>query len=118
MSKCRTYGVLCRTLDEMPQRAWNDCVARLLLAPWMAMSRTPQLTSLVLLSLLRIMYWYHTYRSHFRLAKVLSLSNNGISACMVGGASDMKTQDDAIAGRYPLVFVTPEKVICLHSFSQ
>lgn len=35
---------------------------------------------------------------------------------MVGGASDMKTQDDAIAGRYPLVFVTPEKVIGLHSF--
>ena len=30
---------------------------------------------------------------------------------MVGGASDMKTENDAIAGRYPLVFVTPEKVI-------
>ena len=44
---------------------------------------------------------------------MLSLSNNGISACMVGGASDMKTENDAIAGRYPLVFVTPEKVIGL-----
>ena len=48
------------------------------------------------------------------LAKVLSLRNNGISACMVGGASDIKTEDDAIKGRFPLVFVTPEKVIgCL-----
>lgn len=84
----------------------------------MSMSRTSQLTSLVSLSVLRIVCWYHTYRSHLCLAKVLSLSNNGISACMVGGASDMKTQDDAIAGRYPLVFITPEKVIGLHTFSQ
>ena len=30
---------------------------------------------------------------------------------MVGGASDTKTEDDAIKGRFPLVFVTPEKVI-------
>ena len=43
-------------------------------------------------------------------AKVLSLKNNGISACLVGGSSDLRTEEKAIAGEFPLVFVTPEKV--------
>lgn len=42
-------------------------------------------------------------------AKVLSLRNNGISACLVGGSSDLRTEEKAIAGEFPLVFVTPEK---------
>lgn len=42
--------------------------------------------------------------------KVLSLRNNGISACLVGGSSDLRTEEKAIAGEFPLVFVTPEKV--------
>lgn len=42
--------------------------------------------------------------------KVLSLKNNGISACLVGGSSDLRTEEKAIAGEFPLVFVTPEKV--------
>lgn len=42
--------------------------------------------------------------------KVLSLRNNGISACFVGGSSDKRTEDKAISGHFPLVFVTPEKV--------
>lgn len=45
-----------------------------------------------------------------RRAKVLSLKNNGISACLVGGSSDLRTEGKAIAGEFPLVFVTPEKV--------
>lgn len=47
---------------------------------------------------------FHTF------LKVLSLRNNGISACFVGGSSDMRTEDKAISGHFPLVFVTPEKV--------
>lgn len=43
--------------------------------------------------------------------QVLSLSNNGISACLVGGSSNTKTEDKAMAGEFPLVFITPEKVI-------
>lgn len=46
-----------------------------------------------------------------RLGKVLSLRSNGISACMVGGSSDLRTEEKAIAGEFPLVFVTPEKVL-------
>eukprot|EP00903_Cladosiphon_okamuranus_P019699 g18102.t1 len=42
--------------------------------------------------------------------QVLSLKNNGISACLVGGSSDLRTEEKAIAGEFPLVFVTPEKV--------
>ncbi|CAN0364664.1 unnamed protein product, partial [Hapterophycus canaliculatus] len=42
--------------------------------------------------------------------QVLSLSNNGISACLVGGSSDLRTEEKAIAGEFPLVFATPEKV--------
>ena len=45
-----------------------------------------------------------------RCEKVLSLKNNGISACLVGGSSDLRTEEKAIAGEFPLVFVTPEKV--------
>ncbi len=42
--------------------------------------------------------------------KVLSLRNNGISACLVGGSSDLKTEERATRGEFPLVFITPEKV--------
>ncbi|CAM9820322.1 unnamed protein product, partial [Ectocarpus sp. 4 AP-2014] len=42
--------------------------------------------------------------------QVLSLASNGISACLVGGSSDLRTEENAIKGDYPLVFVTPEKV--------
>ena len=43
--------------------------------------------------------------------KVLSLKNNGISACFVGGSADMRTEAKAMSGHFPLVFITPEKVI-------
>jgi len=49
-------------------------------------------------------YIQHSY------CKVLSLRNNGISACLVGGSSDLKTEERATRGEFPLVFITPEKV--------
>ncbi|CAM9478460.1 unnamed protein product [Ascophyllum nodosum] len=42
--------------------------------------------------------------------QVLSLKNNGISACFVGGSADMRTEAKAMSGHFPLVFITPEKV--------
>eukprot|EP00752_Nemacystus_decipiens_P004929 g4486.t1 len=42
--------------------------------------------------------------------QVMSLKNNGISACLVGGSADLRTEEKAMAGEFPLVFVTPEKV--------
>ncbi|CAM9135145.1 unnamed protein product, partial [Discosporangium mesarthrocarpum] len=44
--------------------------------------------------------------------QVLSLKNNGISACSVGGGSSMDMERRAERGEFSVVFVTPEKINC------
>lgn len=108
-------GVFCRTLHEsrsMQQMRASDLHTHLAGVPHKSgvavdgVGTKRKTTTLISCSVT----YAHVYTCW---TKVLSLSNNGISACMVGGASDMRTEEDAIKGRYPLVFVTPEKVIVI-----